>query len=143
MDAANDDASRAAKGAVRFIPHVARILMALLFIFTGLNGFLDFLPHPATMPEFSIALFKTRYMFPMIMGTQLVAGVLLLINRYVPLALVLIAPVVVNIVAFHAFLDRPQLPVAIVVLLLEVYLIWAYRKAYRPMLAARVTPVAV
>lgn len=73
------------------------------------------------------------------MGTQLIVGALLLSNRFVPLALALIAPVVVNIVAFHAFLEPSGLPVAIVVLALEVYLAWAFAKAYRPMLALRAT----
>jgi hypothetical protein len=71
------------------------------------------------------------------MGTQLIVGLLLLTNRFVPLALALIAPVVVNIVAFHIFLAPSGLPLALVVLVLEVYLAWAYRNAFRPMLAMR------
>jgi uncharacterized membrane protein YphA (DoxX/SURF4 family) len=133
---------RNAKSFARYIPAVARVLMGLLFLITGLNGFLNFLPQPPTLPDFAVALAKTRYMFPLIMGTQLIVGVLLLSKHFVPLALVLIAPVVVNIVAFHVFLDRAGLPLAMVVLALEVYLIWAYRSAYRPMLAMRSTPAA-
>src|SRR6187455_3043372 len=93
------------KSFTRFIPHVARVLMGLLFCLTGSNGFLNFLPAPPTMPDFAVALMKTGYMFPLIAGTQLLCGMLLLINRFVPLALVLLAPVVVNIFAFHLFLD--------------------------------------
>ncbi len=128
----------------RHLPTVARVLMGLLFLVTGLNGFLNFLPQPSSMPEgaaaFSGALLKTGYMFPLIMGTQLLSGVLLLFNRFVPLALALLAPVVVNIVAFHAFLAPAGLGLALVVLLLELYLAWAYRKSFRPMLAMRSTP---
>ena len=82
----------------------------------------------------------TGYMFPLIFGTQVIVGALLLSNRFVPLALALIAPVVVNIVAFHVFLAPSGRPIAAVVLVLEVFLAWAYRKAYRSMLAARTTP---
>ena len=131
----------------RHLPTVARFLMGLLFFVTGLNGFLHFLPEPAqAMPEgaaaFAGAMLKTGYFFPLVMATQLVTGVLLLANRWVPLALALIAPVVVNIVAFHLFLAPSGLGMALLVLVLEVYLAWAYRQAFRPMLRARVAPGA-
>ncbi len=129
----------------RYLPVVARVLLGLLFVVTGLNGFLNFLPQPKTpFPEgamaFSMAMMKTGYLFQLVAGTQLIAGALLLINRFVPLALALLAPVVVNIAAFHIFLAPVGYQLAIVVFVLEVYLAWAYRDAFRPMLAARVTP---
>jgi hypothetical protein len=89
---------------------------------------------------FAGALFKTGYMMPLVAGTQVLVGLLLLANRFVPLALALIAPVVVNIVAFHVYLAPSGLPIAIVVLALEVYLAWCYRQAYRPMLVMRAVP---
>jgi hypothetical protein len=120
--------------------------MGLIFLVMGLNGFLNFLPQPATMPEgavaFSVALMKTGYMLPLLMGTQVIVGVLLLANRFVPLALAVLAPIVVNIFAFHAFLAPSGLVVAVVVVALELYLAWTYRKVYRPMLAMRVSPVS-
>jgi hypothetical protein len=85
---------------------------------------------------------KTGYMMPLIFGTQFIVGTLLLANRFVPLALALLAPFVVNSVAFHASLERSGLPIAFVVLALEVYLAWVYRKAYRSMLALKTTPGA-
>jgi hypothetical protein len=131
------------KGITRYLPATARVLMGLLFCVTGLNGFLNFLPQ-TPMPDgavaFAGALMKTGYLFQLIMGTQLIVGVLLLTNRFVPLALALIAPIIVNIVAFHVFLAPSGLGLALVVLVLEVYLAWAYRKAFRPMLAMRTTP---
>src|SRR6266566_2424459 len=119
-----------AKSLARHLPTVARILMGLPFFVSGLNGFLHFLPQPSmVLPEgaavFADALMRTGYMMPLIFGTQLIVGALLLANRFVPLALALIAPFVV-----HAFLA------------LEIYLAWTYRKAYRPMLFMRVTPGA-
>ena len=137
--------SRPVRSFARHIPTVARILMGLLFLVTGLDGFLHYIPQPTTpMPEgivaFAGALMKTGYMMPLIKGTELIVGVLLLSNRFVPLALALIAPVIVNIVAVHTFLAPSGLPMALVILALEVYLAWAYRKTYRAMLAMRAVP---
>jgi uncharacterized membrane protein YphA (DoxX/SURF4 family) len=128
---------------MRHLPTVARILLGLVFFVFGLNGFLHFIPQPKeALPELVTAFLSSGYMFPLIAGTQVVVGALLLINRFVPLALALIAPVVVNIFAFHLFLVPQGIVVAIVVSLLEIYLAWSYRNSFRPMLAARVTPGA-
>jgi len=130
----------------RYLPHVARILMGLMFFVFGLNGFLHFMPPPKDMPDgaaaFFGALMKTGYMLPLIFGTQVLVGALLLANRFVPLALALIAPVIVHIIAFHAFLAPSGAAMAGVALVLELYLFWAYRHAYLPMLVMRVTPGA-
>jgi hypothetical protein len=133
------------KSFARYLPTIARVLMGLCFFVFGLNGFLHFIPEPKQpMPEgavaFAGALMKSGYMFPMVMGTQLLVGVLLLLNRCVPLALALLAPVVVNIVAFHIFLAPSGLGLALVVLALELYLAWAYRSSYRSMLNPRAMP---
>jgi len=129
----------------RCLPSAARILMGLVFLVFGLNGFLNFIPPPKTpMPEGAVALFgglmKAGYMFPLIFGTQAIVGAMLLANRFVPLALVLIAPVIVNIIAFHLFLEPSGIVPGAVVLLLEAYLAWVHRQAYRPLLARRATP---
>lgn len=129
----------------RYLPVFARILMGLsLFVF-GLNGFLNFIPQPETpMPpkvmEFAGALVNSGYMMQLIGLTLLIVGALLLVNRFVPLALALFAPFIVNSVAFHVFLERTGLPMACVFLAFELYLAWVYRAAFRPMLAARVNP---
>ncbi|XYH93995.1 DoxX family protein [Sorangium sp. So ce1128] len=124
----------------RFAPAAARTLQGLVFFVFGLDGFLHLMPHPPA-PEaaasFAGALAASGYMLPLLKGTEVVAGALLLSNRYVPLALALLAPIVVNIVAFHTFL-APGNPVAWLVLALEIYLAFAYRAAFRPMLRARV-----
>jgi hypothetical protein len=80
-------------------------------------------------------------MMHLIGGTQAIVGALLLANRFVPLALALIAPFLVNSIAFHTFLEPSGRPMAIIFSALELYLVWKYRAAFRPMLAARVTPV--
>jgi hypothetical protein len=137
--------STKAQSFTRFFPAIARVLMGLpLFIF-GLNGFLNFIPQPTTpLPEgamaFAGALVATGYMMQLIGLTQLTVGALLLANRFVPLALALFAPFIVNSIAFHTFLEHSGLVMAGIFLLLELYLTWCYRHAFRPMLAARVNP---
>jgi uncharacterized membrane protein YphA (DoxX/SURF4 family) len=127
----------------RKLPTAARILLGLVFFVFGLNGFLQFLPAPPP-PEaaaaFAGALFKTGYFFPMLKGIEVTAGVLLLSGRFVPLALALLAPIIVNIALFHVFLaPNPVIPVLL--LSLEIFLAWSYREAFAPMLAMRVSPV--
>jgi putative oxidoreductase len=130
----------------RYLPTVARYLMGLPLLVFGLNGFLNFIPQPETpMPEkamaFAGALMSSGYMMQLIAVTLLVVGLLLVVNRFVPLALALFAPFILNSVLFHVFLERSGLPIACVFLVLELYLAWAYRAAFRPMLAARVNPI--
>lgn len=137
----------APKSFARRLPTVARILLGAPLAVFGLNGFLNFIPQPTTpLPEkavaFAGALFATGYMLPLIAVTLLVVGVLLVLNRFVPLALALFAPFIVNSILFHTFLEHSGLPMAAVFLALELYLAWAYRGAFRPMLAARVSPTA-
>jgi hypothetical protein len=139
---------RPAGAVTRYAPTVARILLGLLFLLMGAVGLLMAVgiiatpPQPADAPAASTALFAgmaaSKYMLPLVNGTELVVGVLLLSNRYVPLALALLAPVLVNIVAYHLVLVPSGLVLAVPLLALEIYLAWSYRSVYRPMLAAKV-----
>ncbi len=133
------------RSVIRLFPVIARFLMGLPLLVFGLNGFLNFIPPPqkplpAAAAAFAGALFNSGYMMPLIGGTQLIVGGLLVSNRFVPLALALFAPFMVNSIAFHLCLEPSGLPMAAVFLALELYLAWAYRQAFRPMLAARVSP---
>ena len=92
---------------------------------------------------FAGALVKTGYMMQLIALTQLVVGALLLANRFVPLALALIAPFIVNSAAFHLFLEPTGRPLAGAVSVLEIYLAWEYRELFRPMLAMRAAPTSM
>jgi hypothetical protein len=119
----------------------ARVIFGLIFFVFGLNGFLQFLPAPPMTDKagaFGGALAATGYMFPLIKGVEVIGGALLLSNRFVPLALTLLAPIVVNIVAFHTFLAPPN-PITFLVLGLEVALAWVYRDSFRGVLQARAT----
>jgi hypothetical protein len=125
----------------RKIATAARILQGAAFLVFGLNGFFRFLPMPPPPPAagaFFGALFATGYMLPLIKGTEVVVGALLLSNRFVPLALTLIAPVIVNIVAFHSFLAPAGLALPLVLLATELVLAYSYRAVFAPMLKAKV-----
>jgi len=133
----------AARPLSRYLSAGVRVVLGLLFFVTGLNGFLNFLPQNAeSMSEgalaFSTALAQTGYMLPLAMGVQLLSGILLLANRFVPLALTLLAPIVVGIFAFHVFLAPSGLVIAIAVAAMEAGLAWAHRDAFRSVLRVRV-----
>jgi uncharacterized membrane protein YphA (DoxX/SURF4 family) len=124
----------------RKLPIVARIGLGLLFALMGANKLVPFLPQPpisGAPAQFFGALFATHYMLPLIGLTELVAGLMLVSGRFVPLGLTLLAPIVVNILGFHAFLAHGGLGMPVVILALEVYLAWTYRVAFAPMLRAR------
>lgn len=135
----------AAKSFTRHIPTIARILLGLPLVVFGLNGLLNFLPQPeVVLPEqaaaFIGALVNSGYMMQLIAVTHLVVGLMLLTNRFVPLALVLFAPFMVHSVAFHIFLERSGLGMSLLFLAFELYLAWVYRAAYRPLLTAKAAP---
>jgi uncharacterized membrane protein YphA (DoxX/SURF4 family) len=131
----------------RFLPMAARILLGLIFFAAGTFDLLTVAdvvpmkPPSPPPPERAMAsmeaMMKSGYLFALLKVTETVAGALLLAKRFVPLALAVLAPIVTNIVALHALLLPSRLPVAIVVLALEIYLAWTYRAVYWPMLAAR------
>jgi uncharacterized membrane protein YphA (DoxX/SURF4 family) len=127
----------------RHFPTAARLFLGLVFTVFGLNFFLHFLPVPPAPPRaaaFAGALFASGYLFPLLKATEVAAGLLLLSGRFVPLALTLLAPIIVNIVGFHLFLAPSGLAIPLAVLAAEVYLARTYRAAFAPMLRAR-TPL--
>jgi hypothetical protein len=143
----NADQTSKPKSATRFIPVIVRILLGLGFTAFGLNAFIPFMGQgKAEMPQaamdFAGAMMKTGYMFKLVGGTQLLAGVLLLFNLFAPLALVLLMPVLVNIIAFHLFLSPAPGASApgIVLMVLELYLAWVYRDYYRALFVMRARP---
>ena len=121
---------------MRIVAIVARILLGLVFFVFGLNGLHPFMPNPPATPPaaaFFGALAATHYMFVLIFGAQVIGGALLLLGLAVPFALVILAPVIVNILCFHIFLAPDLLPLALVVAALEVFLAWYYRAAFAPL----------
>ena len=119
---------------------IARYLLGVIFLFFGSNMLFHFLPNPPMPPSplarFSSVLVETHYDFAVGLF-QAVPAILLLINRYVPLALALLAPVIVNILGFHLFLAPSGIGLPVVMLALELYVAWTYRDAFAPMLRMR------
>jgi uncharacterized membrane protein YphA (DoxX/SURF4 family) len=122
---------------------IVRLLFGACWLFFGLNGLLHFwMPVPKTPPpEAATALANgfaaSGYMWQFIAGTEVFAGALLLSGLFVPLALTVIAPIVLNILAFHLYANREGLEVAFVVVALELFLAIAYRKAFAGVLSPR------
>jgi hypothetical protein len=114
-------------------------LLGLGFFVFGLNGFLGFMPNPehtGAAGAYLGGLAAAGYMFPFIKGTELVVGVALLANRFVPLALTVLAPVTLNILAFHLFLEPATIVIPLALVTLQLYLAYSYRAIYAPLLSA-------
>ena len=126
------------------VPLVARILLGLAFTVFGFNFFLHFLPQPALSPEAGafFAQLSAGKIMTVIKIFEVACGLALLANRFVPLALTLLAPVEIGIFTYHAVFDPSGLPVIAILMALTIYLAWAYRAAFAPMLRARVEPTA-
>ena len=102
---------------MRIASVIARYLAGVIFLVMGLNGFLNFIPLPppgGIAGQFLGALYVSHYLW-VIFAFQVIAGVLLLVNRYVPLAVAVLAPVIVNILTFHATMAPSGLPLALFV----------------------------
>jgi hypothetical protein len=136
-------ASPATRSSGRIATAIVRWLLGIAFLVFGVDGFVHFMPAPKDLPPDFITvtagLMKGGYM-TVVAATEIIVAGLLLTNRFVPLALALFAPIVVGIVTFHVAIARASIGPGIVVLLMELYLAWAYRSAFRPMLRARTTP---
>ena len=119
---------------------VSRLLVGLVFFVFGLNGFLQFIPvkqMPTGMAlQYITALMQSHYVL-VVSGTQLVSAVLLLINRYVPLALALLGPVIVNILCYHIFLSTQGIALAIIVTVLWFVLFFRYRQYFSGLFVQR------
>jgi hypothetical protein len=119
---------------------IARVLLGLLFTVFGANGFLHFIPMPpptGLAGQYMGALFVSHYLVVVFL-VQLVGGLLLLTNRYVPLALILLGPVIVNIVCFHAFLAPEGLPMPLFATVLWLVVFSGVRSAFTGVFAQRV-----
>jgi len=121
---------------------IARILLGAAFLFFGLNGFLHFFTPPAptgvALTVFS-GLTAAGYLFPMMSGFMTLCGVLLLIGRFVPLALTLMAPILINIIGYHLVIDPGGIGIGAFLTVLEVFLAWSYRAAFMSLLAMKPT----
>ena len=115
---------------MKYVIIIARVLLGLVFVVFGSNAFFHFMPVPEIPGQagaFINALISSGYMYVIAM-LQVVGGLCLLIgSRFVAPGLMLLGPVIVNIVLYHVFLDHVANPVAIVIALLALFLLWVYR----------------
>lgn len=121
---------------------IARYLAGAIFLIMGLNGFLHFIPLPppgGVAGEFMGALYVSHYLW-VIFAFQVIGGLLLLVNRYVPLAAALLAPVIVNILAFHVLMAPSGLPMALFVAVLWVAIFIEVRPAFSGLFQSRWQP---
>jgi len=118
---------------------VARILLGLIFVVFGLNGFFLFITPPEHTPaggSFINLLVTTGFMY-VEKSFEIIGGALLTLDLYVPLGLAILAPIVVSILLFHLFMERNTLVIGVVPFLLWVFLTWAYRRQFAPLLVRR------
>jgi putative oxidoreductase len=118
---------------------VARYLAGVIFLVMGLNGFLNFIPLPppgGVAGQFMGALYVSHYLW-VIFAFQVIAGVLLLVNRYVPLAVAVLAPITVNILTFHASMAPSGLPLALFVAVLWALIFVDVRPAFAGLFQSR------
>ena len=118
---------------MRIVTLIARLLLGLVFFVFGLNGFLNFLsmgPMPTGLAgQFTGALFLSHYYW-VVAALQILGGALLLANRFVPLALVLLGPVIVNILLYHVFLNPAGIALAIVMTILWFIVFYGHRQYF-------------
>jgi uncharacterized membrane protein YphA (DoxX/SURF4 family) len=118
---------------------IARVLLGLAFVVFGLNIFLMFMKPPPQPPglaaDFANALMSSRFMC-VVGALQVFGGLLLLTGRFVPLGLTLLGPVIVNILLFHIFLEPKGLPVAVVVSVLSLIVLWNHRSSFAGLVKA-------
>jgi putative oxidoreductase len=118
---------------MKILTLIARLLLGLIFVVFGLNGFLNFLsmgPMPSGLAgQFISALLLSHYIW-VVAALQVAGGALLLVNRFVPLALVLLGPVIVNIILYHVFLDSSGAAPAAVVTVLWFIVFYAHRQYF-------------
>ena len=121
------------------VPSVVRVLLGALFLVFGANKLVPFMPMPelpAAAGPFVGGLASTGYFFPLLGSIEVVMGALLIAGRFVPLALTVLAPIVVQIALFHTVL-APSLGLVAFILGAELYLAWTYRAAFTSVLRAR------
>jgi len=125
---------------MKIVSMIARILLGVIFTVFGLNGFLHFIPSPAFPPGYLLDFFTAIVgsgFYVMIFGVQLICGLLLLTNLYVPLAVVALAGVLLNILTFHATMNPQGFPPAIVATILWFLTAWPIRAQFAPIFARK------
>ena len=118
----------------------AQVLLGLIFVLFGVNFFVPFIPIPPpneAAGAFLGALFGTGYMFPWIKVTEIICGLALLTGMFAPLALIILAPIILNIAGVHFILDTGGAPMTAAILVLSLLVAYRQKNAYAPLLKAK------
>ncbi len=115
---------------------IVRLLLGVMLIVFGSNKFLHFID--VSVPaggasDFMKSLGTTGYIFPVVGALEFFIGLLLLFKKWIAFALILLAPISINIVLFHIFLDIPDIGIALVVAILNSILIYKHWRLYSPL----------
>ena len=124
---------------MKIVTIIARVLLGLMFFVFGLNPFLKFMPMPpleGVWGQFLGALIVSHFVL-LVGATRVISGALFLIGRYVPLAIALSGPVLLNILAYHVTMQHSGAQPAVVALICWVILFWRYRESFAPLWVAK------
>ena len=119
---------------------IVRTLLGLLFIFASITYFFNLVPQPemtGSTKAFNEGLQAVGYFMPLLKVTELVCGLALVAGRFVPLVTVILAPIIINIFMFHTFIDRTGLPIALFLVLANIFLAYCYRTSYAGLLVSK------
>ena len=125
---------------MRIATIVVRTLMGLLFLFASISVLFNLVPQPELTGNTKIfmdGMIASGYLLTFTKVTELVCGVAFVTGYFVPLAAIIISPVILNILFFHIFVDNAGLPVAIFLVLANSFLGYAYWYAFKPLFKAR------
>jgi putative oxidoreductase len=120
---------------------IVRTLLGAMFLFGSIPYFLHLYPQQplltGNLKIFMDGVNASGYLMNLIKGTELICGLALVIGRFVPLAAVILCPIIINIVFVHALLMPAQLPIALALLLGDLFVAYCYRENYKGLLAAK------
>ncbi|WVX81067.1 hypothetical protein R4Z09_28305 [Niallia oryzisoli] len=117
----------------KIITHTARIFLGLVFLVAGINGYFVIFgqePFIANSPE-AMKLFEFKYLLIVEKSLEIICSVLLLSNRFIPLSLTVLAPLITNIFLLHLFVDHSLLPLVTVLVIVYVYLLYQFRQNFK------------
>ena len=124
---------------MKILTNISRLLLGFIFLVFGLNGFLHFIPMPppsGVAGQFLGSMFVTKYLL-FVFAIQIIGGALLLVNRYVPIALTMLGPIIINILLFHSLMNPDGLVLALFVTILWGVVFASVRSAFAGIFQAR------
>lgn len=126
----------------RIIIYISRLFLGVVFLLAGINGYFVIFglePFIATSPE-AMALFQFKYLLVAEKSLEIICGILLITNQFIPLALAVLAPIVANILLLHLFVDHSLLPLVSLLVISFGYLLYVYRMNFMSLLERKSGP---